>query len=330
MFSCLQFAICIGQFAICNLLWELCHVATCCTSSSPRYDDSQPSRSSPRPRPRGEPPPAGVDLVLIAGYMVAEVVGGLLTGSLALLADAGHMLSDAAALGLSLFAAWLAERPPTARRTYGYYRTEILAALANGATLVAISVYIVVEAIRRMHEPPDVLGGPMLGVACGGLLVNIAAPDDPAPRPRRESQYPRRVAARIDRRAGQRGRHGRRRADLGLRLELDRRGGLGADRAVGRLLGLAAVGRVGGRADGIGPARRGRRRDPRGPAGHARRGRRPRLARLDDHHRARFALGPHRRGQRRPGDRTADLPAAHAARPLRHRARHAADRTGRF
>lgn len=114
-------------------------------------------------------------LVLIAGYMVAEIVGGLLTHSLALLADAGHMLSDAAALGLSLFAAWLAERPPTSRRTYGYYRTEILAALANGATLVAISVYIVVEALRRMHEPPAVLGGPMLGVASGGLLVNIVA-----------------------------------------------------------------------------------------------------------------------------------------------------------
>ena len=114
-------------------------------------------------------------LALIAGYMVAEIVGGLLTGSLALLADAGHMLSDAAALGLSLFAAWLAVRPPTSRRTYGYYRTEILAALANGTTLVVISVYILVEAIRRIQEPAAVLGGPMMAVALGGLAVNVAA-----------------------------------------------------------------------------------------------------------------------------------------------------------
>jgi len=112
-------------------------------------------------------------LLLAAGYMVAEVVGGLITNSLALLADAGHMLSDVAALGLSLFAIWIAERPPTARRTYGYYRIEILAALANGAALVAVSAYIVVEAFQRLRDPPEVMGPLMLAIAAGGLVVNL-------------------------------------------------------------------------------------------------------------------------------------------------------------
>jgi cobalt-zinc-cadmium efflux system protein len=112
-------------------------------------------------------------LALVSVYIVAEVVGGLLTNSLALLADAGHMLSDAAALGLSLFALWIAERPPSATRTYGYYRTEILAALVNGATLVAIAIYIFIEAVERFREPPEVLGGLMMAIASGGLLVNL-------------------------------------------------------------------------------------------------------------------------------------------------------------
>src|SRR6478609_7105190 len=105
--------------------------------------------------------------------MVAEVVGGLLTNSLALLADAGHMLSDVAALGLSLFAVWIAESPPTPRRTYGYYRAEILAALANGATLIAVSVFIFVEAAHRLRQPPEVMGPGMFAVAVGGLVVNL-------------------------------------------------------------------------------------------------------------------------------------------------------------
>jgi cobalt-zinc-cadmium efflux system protein len=113
-------------------------------------------------------------LVLVAGYMLAELVGGLLTNSLALLADAGHMLSDAAALGLSVFAIWISQRPPTSKRTYGYYRTEILAALANGATLVAISLFVFVEAFRRLGRPPEVEGNLMMVVAVGGLLVNLA------------------------------------------------------------------------------------------------------------------------------------------------------------
>jgi cobalt-zinc-cadmium efflux system protein len=112
-------------------------------------------------------------LGLAASYMLAEAVGGWLTGSLALLADAGHMLSDAAALGLSLFAIWIGQRPPTPRRTWGYYRTEILAALANGAALVAISVWVVFEAAERFRNPPEVNAPVMMGIAVGGLMVNL-------------------------------------------------------------------------------------------------------------------------------------------------------------
>jgi cobalt-zinc-cadmium efflux system protein len=115
-----------------------------------------------------------VVLVLTALYMVAEAVGGWLSHSLALLADAGHMLSDVAALGLSLFAAWISRRPPTPARSYGFYRTEILAALINAATLIAISVWIFVEAYRRLHAPPEVAGGMLMVIATGGLFVNLA------------------------------------------------------------------------------------------------------------------------------------------------------------
>jgi cobalt-zinc-cadmium efflux system protein len=113
-------------------------------------------------------------LVLVAGYMLAELVGGLLTNSLALLADAGHMLSDAGALGLSVFAIWIGQRPPTPKRTYGYYRTEILTALVNGAALVAISLFVFIEAFRRLDRPPEVQGHLMIAIAAGGLLVNVA------------------------------------------------------------------------------------------------------------------------------------------------------------
>jgi cobalt-zinc-cadmium efflux system protein len=112
--------------------------------------------------------------MLTAIFTVAEVVGGLLTGSLALLADAGHMLSDNLSLGVALFAAWLAGRPETPERSFGYKRAEILAALANGASLVAISIWIFVEAFSRLREPPEILGGPVLAIALLGLLVNAA------------------------------------------------------------------------------------------------------------------------------------------------------------
>lgn len=112
-------------------------------------------------------------LVLTATYMITEIVGGLLANSLALLADAGHMFSDAAALGLSLGAVVLAQRPATSQRTYGFHRAEILAALTNGAALLALSVLIAREAWERLSEPPDVNGGLMLAVACGGLIINL-------------------------------------------------------------------------------------------------------------------------------------------------------------
>jgi cobalt-zinc-cadmium efflux system protein len=115
-----------------------------------------------------------ITFVLTAAFTVAEVVGGLITGSLALLADAGHMLSDALSLGVALFAVWLAGRPSTPNRSFGYKRAEILAALFNGATLVAISVWIFIEAYHRFREPPEILGGWMLVVAAVGLVVNVA------------------------------------------------------------------------------------------------------------------------------------------------------------
>lgn len=113
-------------------------------------------------------------LAISAAYMLAEAIGGWLANSLALLADAGHMLSDVAALGLSLFALWLARRPASAQRTYGYYRTEILAALVNGGALLAVSGFIFVEAYQRFLHPPEVQGGMMMTIAVGGLLVNLA------------------------------------------------------------------------------------------------------------------------------------------------------------
>ncbi len=122
---------------------------------------------------RGHSKRLAITLGLTTAYMIAEVVGGLLSNSLALLADAGHMLSDVAALGLSLFALRAATRPATSSQTYGYYRAEILAALVNGAALVVLSVFIVLEAIERLAAPPEVKGGLMLAVATGGLVMNL-------------------------------------------------------------------------------------------------------------------------------------------------------------
>jgi cobalt-zinc-cadmium efflux system protein len=116
-----------------------------------------------------------IALALTASYTVVEVVGGLATGSLALLADAVHMLSDNVALALALLALWLSRRPATPERTYGYKRAEVLAALANGVTLVALSIWIFYEAIVRLSDPPDVLGGWMLAIAVAGIAVNVAA-----------------------------------------------------------------------------------------------------------------------------------------------------------
>lgn len=117
----------------------------------------------------------GLAVGLTGFFAVAEAVGGLLTGSLALLADAAHMLSDVMSLGIALVALWLAGRPATAQRTFGFKRAEILAALFNGATLVVISIWIFYEASQRLQDPPEILGGWVLVVAVVGLVVNLAA-----------------------------------------------------------------------------------------------------------------------------------------------------------
>ena len=114
-------------------------------------------------------------LALTAVFMVVEFIGGWLSNSLALMADAAHMLSDVAALGLSIFALWFARRPATAAKTYGYMRAEILAALVNGAALVAIAVVILWQAYVRLRAPEAVEGGLMLVVAIIGFLVNVVA-----------------------------------------------------------------------------------------------------------------------------------------------------------
>jgi cobalt-zinc-cadmium efflux system protein len=112
---------------------------------------------------------------LTATFMVVEAVGGLITGSLALLADAGHMLSDSFSLFLALGAVMLAARPATSKRTFGYKRAEILAALVNGILLVLVSVWVIVEAIQRLDESVEILGGEMMAIAVAGLLINLIA-----------------------------------------------------------------------------------------------------------------------------------------------------------
>jgi len=110
---------------------------------------------------------------ITATYMVVEIVTGLLTGSLAMLADAGHMLSDLGALLLGLLAIWFSTKPPTAGKTYGYYRSEILAGFFNALVLVFISCSIIFESYRRFQSPPEVRGLPVLCVAILGLLLNV-------------------------------------------------------------------------------------------------------------------------------------------------------------
>lgn len=116
-----------------------------------------------------------IALTITAGVMLLEFIGGFLTNSLALLSDAGHMLNDAASLGLSLFALWLSGKAATTSKSYGYYRFEILAALLNGATLFIIAFFIVKEAYGRLFEPPEVAGGSMTLIAFVGLLANLAS-----------------------------------------------------------------------------------------------------------------------------------------------------------
>lgn len=115
----------------------------------------------------------GWTLGLTAGFLIVEVLGAWWTGSLALLADAGHMLTDVAGLSLSLLAVWFARKPPTSGNTYGYVRMEILAALANGVILFSIAAFILYEAVRRFWAPPEIQAGPMLLIAVVGLGVNL-------------------------------------------------------------------------------------------------------------------------------------------------------------
>src|SRR5690349_1076758 len=114
-------------------------------------------------------------LGLTATFMVVEAVGGWLAGSPALLADAGHMLTDVGALSLSLLTAWIAHRPADDAKTYGYQRWEILAALVNGAALFGIAGWVVVEAMHRIHEPLVIRTGLFLAVAVAGLVVNLVS-----------------------------------------------------------------------------------------------------------------------------------------------------------
>lgn len=107
--------------------------------------------------------------------MVIEVIGGLLAQSLAQLADAGHMLTDVAALGLSAFAMWMAARPSTPEKSYGYHRAEILAAVTNAVVLLLLAIWILYEAYGRVFEPPHVLGVPMLLIGLVGLAVNVSS-----------------------------------------------------------------------------------------------------------------------------------------------------------
>jgi len=112
---------------------------------------------------------------ITGGFMLVEACGGWWSGSLALIADAGHMLTDTGALALAWIAVRFARRPADGQRSYGYERAEILAAFLNGAAMIALSVWIVVEAIMRISHPTEVLATPMLWVAAGGLLVNVVS-----------------------------------------------------------------------------------------------------------------------------------------------------------
>lgn len=114
-------------------------------------------------------------LMLTAGFMLVELIAGFWSGSLALVADAGHMLTDAASLALALYASMISRRAPDDRRTYGYGRARVLAAFVNGLSLLLISVWIVIEAVQRLRAPVSIQASPMLVVATAGLLVNILA-----------------------------------------------------------------------------------------------------------------------------------------------------------
>ena len=141
------------------------------------HSHSQPTDSAQGPGPdrTANRRALKIAFALTASFTVVEIIGGILTGSLALLADAVHMLSDNLSLALALIAIRLADRPPTPQRSYGYQRAEILAALFNGVALVAVSVWILYEAWQRLDSPEEVAGVGMLAVATAGAIANIVA-----------------------------------------------------------------------------------------------------------------------------------------------------------
>ena len=137
-----------------------------------------------------------IALALIAGFMLVEIIGGILSGSLALLADAGHMLADAASIALALLAMHFAERPHSAQRTFGYHRLEILAALANALVLWVIASWILFESCGRFKTAPEVDGEIMLSIGAVGLCVNLIAAWVLHRFVRSQPQYPGRISAR--------------------------------------------------------------------------------------------------------------------------------------
>ena len=140
-----------------------------------RHPDRHRHAHAPGLGGRTDPQPFAIALAITLGFMLVEAVGGLLTGSLALLADAGHMATDAAALALALVAVWLARRPATPQRSFGFARAETLAALVNAAALIVLSLALFWEVVRRLGNPPHVDSGPMLAVAVAGLGANAAS-----------------------------------------------------------------------------------------------------------------------------------------------------------
>ena len=115
-----------------------------------------------------------IAIAIVAAFLIVELVGALLAGSLALIADAGHMFSDLLGLVIALVALGIAARPATDRQTFGYQRAEVFGALANGLILLGVAVYVAIEGVQRLFEPSEVLGVPMLIVAGVGLLANVA------------------------------------------------------------------------------------------------------------------------------------------------------------
>ncbi|MBY0372118.1 cation diffusion facilitator family transporter [bacterium] len=155
------------------------HFSRTCGSIAAMHDHHHGHEGHSHSHDRGaahdSPFGAMIFILVISGlFMVAEIVGGLWSGSLALLADSGHMAIDTVAVGLGLFASWLSRRPPNAQKTYGYYRAEILGATLNGALLMVGSLWIFYEAWGRLQNPQPIEGGWMTVIAIGGLIVNLA------------------------------------------------------------------------------------------------------------------------------------------------------------